>query len=432
MAGARYVVLGLAPPRSPWFRDLAQWANAGSIPAEFVKCVSAEEVRARLAGGRPFSALLVDAAAPTLDRDLLADAAARGSAVLVVGSFGGRDWTELGADAALPARFDRRQLLDALGAHAGMIGRADRTTVEVEPAQASGWRAPLVAVTGPGGTGASTAAIALAQGLAVDVRSNGSVLLADLCLHAEQAMLHDAGDVVPGIQEVVDAFRSGQPASSELRALTYAVPARGYSLLLGLRRSRAWVTVRPRAFEAALDGLRRAYRVVVADVDPDLEGEEEGGSADVEDRNIMARTAVAGAESVFVVGLAGMKGLHSMARVIGDVVGYGVPGVRVVPIVNRGPRSARGRAEMARTLALMLPAGAGAGMPTPVFLPERHVDEMLRDGVRIPDSLASPLAGAYRAVTGRAGEDARRPTAPVAVTPGSVGAWVPQLEGMRD
>ena len=64
MAGARYVLLGLAQARSGWFRDVAQWATTGAIAAEFIKCVSAEEVRARLAGGRPFSALLVDATCP--------------------------------------------------------------------------------------------------------------------------------------------------------------------------------------------------------------------------------------------------------------------------------------------------------------------------------------------------------------------------------
>ena len=71
MAGARFVLLGLAQVRSDWFREVSQWATTGAIAAEFVKCVSAEEVRARLAGGRQFSALLVDASLPSLDRDLI-------------------------------------------------------------------------------------------------------------------------------------------------------------------------------------------------------------------------------------------------------------------------------------------------------------------------------------------------------------------------
>ncbi|HEX7168895.1 MAG TPA: hypothetical protein VF230_18095, partial [Acidimicrobiales bacterium] len=75
MSDGRYVVLGLALARSPWFRAVAQWANAASIPVEFVKCMSPVELRAHLASGRAFSALLVDGALPTLDRDLV-DAAA--------------------------------------------------------------------------------------------------------------------------------------------------------------------------------------------------------------------------------------------------------------------------------------------------------------------------------------------------------------------
>ncbi len=64
MASERFVVLGLAHARSAWFRDLGHWATSGAVPAEFVKCVSAEEVRARLASGRSFSVLVADAGLP--------------------------------------------------------------------------------------------------------------------------------------------------------------------------------------------------------------------------------------------------------------------------------------------------------------------------------------------------------------------------------
>ena len=61
-------------------------------------------------------------------------------------------------------------------------------------------------MTGPGGVGRSTLAMALAAGLAADPRDAGLVVLADLALHAQQALLHDAGDV-PGVVELVDAYR---------------------------------------------------------------------------------------------------------------------------------------------------------------------------------------------------------------------------------
>jgi hypothetical protein len=67
-------------------------------------------------------------------------------------------------------------------------------------------------------------------------------------------------------------------------------------------------------------------------------------------------------------------------------------------------------------------------MPTPAFIAERHVEEDLRDGVRLPDSVAVPLARAVTAVMARADDDARRPTEPQLVVPGSLGSWAPDLD----
>ncbi|GAC1533491.1 MAG: hypothetical protein NVS3B12_12960 [Acidimicrobiales bacterium] len=430
MASSRYVLLGLAPARADWFREVGQWANAGSIPADFLKTVSTGEVRARLSSGRVFSALLVDGAAPGLDRDLIEAARDVGCAVVIVGGArtiqaeAARSWLDLGASAHLPDHFDRKDLLDTLAPCASMVGRVDRTADEFTPIPADGWRAPVVAVTGPGGTGASTAAIALAQGVASDVRESGSVLLADLRLRAEHAVLHDVGDVVPGVQELVDAFRTGVLSSDEVRALTFEITERGYALLLGLRKRSAWATIRPRAFDAAFSGLRTAFRTVVADVDSDLEGEEQGGSIDIEERNVMARTACAAAQAIVIVGHPGVKGVHTLAETVTEILGHGVPPSRVIPVVNRAPRQGRQRAEMTQALAGLLPPWAVSAMPTAVFLPERHVDEVMRDGVRLPESIVRPIVGSYRAIKAR--NAAVRPTTkPEPVTPGTLGAWTP-------
>jgi hypothetical protein len=143
-------------------------------------------------------------------------------------------------------------------------------------------------VCGPGGTGTSTVAMALAKALAGDVTNAGMILLADLARHAEQGVIHDAGDVVPGIQEVVDAHRNGRPSTDDIRAMTFTFSGRQYHLLLGLRRSAAWATIRPRAFEASLASLCGAFRVVICDSDSDLEGESDGGSIDVEEEAVRA------------------------------------------------------------------------------------------------------------------------------------------------
>src|SRR5207245_2518522 len=60
----RFVVLGVASARAPWFRAVSQWAHAASVPLEFLKCLSPEEVRARLGSGQPLSALRADAGVP--------------------------------------------------------------------------------------------------------------------------------------------------------------------------------------------------------------------------------------------------------------------------------------------------------------------------------------------------------------------------------
>jgi hypothetical protein len=425
MASGRYVVLGLAQARSPWFRSVAHWATSASLPVEFVKCVSVDELRSRLASGRPFSALLIDGGLTTVDRDLLDAARRAGTAVIVVDdSRVDRDWIALGADAVLLPVFDRSDLLDALQQHAERIDRRDAVPGTTTPDDSVGWRGPVAMVCGPGGTGTSTVAIALAQGLGEDVRNAGLVVLADLALRAEQAMLHDARDVVPGVQELVDAHRSDRPPVEDVRSLTFAVEARHYHLLLGLRRARAWASIRPRAFEASFDSLRRAFRVVVCDCDADLEGEIEGGSVDVEERNVMARTAAGDAAAVLAVGSPGMKGVHSLVRVVGELIGSGVPAARIVPVVNRAPRPPRARAELAAALAAMTAAlPGGHELSGPVFLPERNVDDALRDGVRLPSAVVEPVVGAWRAVLGRQASPARPAAAPRKVVPGTLGTW---------
>jgi hypothetical protein len=424
MPGPRYVLLGLAGARSTWFRDVAQWANASSIPSEFVKCLSAEEVRARLSGGRAFSALLVDAALPVLDRDLVDTAKQAGCAVIVVDDQRrGREWVTLGANALLPSTFSRKDLLEVLAAHTVMIGRSDGIASGMTSPEAMSWQAPMAVVCGSGGTGTSTVAMALSQGLASDVRFSGSVILADFALRGEQAMLHDARDVAPGVQELVEAFRAGNPAAEEIRSIAYAVDQRRYALLLGLRRPRAWSSIRPRAFAAALDGLRQCYRAVVADVDADVEGEDEGGSMDVEERHTMARTAISAADVVFVVGMPGMKGLYSNVRVVSELLSFGVPAQRVVPVFNRSLRSGRARTELTAAFTSLLPDWAGPELNSPMHLPERRVDEALRDGVRLPTTLSQPLARMFDDVLRKADDEARRPVALERVVPGSIGHW---------
>ncbi|MGH9229653.1 MAG: hypothetical protein ACRD07_13185 [Acidimicrobiales bacterium] len=432
MATDRFVVLGLARVRAAWFGEVARWATAAALPVDFVKAVSGEEVRARLRSGRPFSALLVDGGLAALDRDLIDLAGRHGCAVIAVDDGrSARSWRDLGVAAVLPAEVERGVLLDALRAVAQPIARRDDPAVppdSVEPGPAR-WRGRSVAVTGSGGVGRSTLAMAVAAGLAADPRDAGLVVLADLALHAQQALLHDAGDVVPGVVELVDAHRGTALDAAGVRSVCFSVPGRGYDLLLGLRRHRDWTALRPRALAAALDGVRRSYRVVVSDVDPDVEGEAECGSLDVEDRNLLARTALRDAEIVLVVGLPGMAGAHAQLRVVRELIEFGIAGARIVAVVNRAPRGPRQRAELGATLGGPLLASACPGVTlasTPVFVPERRrLDDLVRDGVPLPPQIVRPVTGVVRALLDRAPEPSPPlpPPQPVAVVPGSLGSW---------
>ncbi len=93
----RFVVLGLAGPRSPWFRDVGRWATGAIVPMDFIRCVSLDEVDARLDDGGVYSALLIDSGVLGLDRDVLDHARANGVATLVVDDGRHqRDWVALG------------------------------------------------------------------------------------------------------------------------------------------------------------------------------------------------------------------------------------------------------------------------------------------------------------------------------------------------
>ncbi len=437
----RYVLLGLARARADWFRTVSQWSTSASLPAEFVRCVSAEELRARLTSGRSFSAALVDGATPGVDRDLIAMASEAGCAVLVVDDgHATRDWRELGAAAVLASAFSRDELLEVLAATSAMVGSAtvDDAQPELRDVRSRG---RLIAVTGPGGTGASVTAIALAQGFATGEGLSSprgrrqaprppSVLLADLCRTADQAMLHDSRVVVPGIQELVEAHRTSTPLHQQLLDQTFEVPQRGYRLVLGLRRARHWVAIRPRALDATLDSLQRLADIVVADVDPDVEGEADAGSTDVEERNLLSRATLTRADAAMVVGEPSMKGLFALVRTLSDLLGLGVPVDRLIPVISRSPRSPRQRAEISSSLADLLASSAGTTadrLVAPVHIPTRDLDAALRDGVALPGAGPRILAGVVLAVLDRAGDVPPEPAAsPVPVAPGSLSGFTSQ------
>lgn len=420
MTARRYVVLGLARARAPWFAEVARWANAAALPLEFVKCLSASELRARLASGRAWSAVLVDGGAVGVDRDLLDSARVAGAAALVVDDGRApRDWASLGATATTAPPVSASELLALLDAHAVPVDRVDRVAPTTGPSPPR-WQGTLVAVTGPGGTGASVVAAGLAGALAAEARNDGMVLLADLALHADQAVLHDAGDVVPGLTELVDAHRLGRPAPEEVRRTCLAGGPGRHDLLCGLRRPRDWAALRPRAIDATIDGLRAAYRWVVADVGPDLDGVDDTGSVEVDERHHLTRSAVRTAAAVVVVCRPGPTGVHRGAVLLRDLARTGVDPSRIIAVVNRSPRSPAARAEIGRALAAL----ADDGPATIVHLPTvRGLDERIRVDGRVPTTVGARVVGAVSTVVERAPAAEPFDAAPVPVAPGSLGRF---------
>jgi MinD-like ATPase involved in chromosome partitioning or flagellar assembly len=421
----RYVLLGLAPARAPWFGALAQWATSATIAAEFIKCVSPAEVRVRLASGRRHSALLIDARLPSLDRDMIDASLATFTPVIIVGDPASLPvpLDDLGAAAVLAPDFSQDDLLDLLAAACQPVGHGDVLPPALDYWDVPVWMGRLFTVCGPGGTGASTVAIALAQGLSTDARYARRVLLADLARRADQAMLHDAQELGPGVQELVEAHRLGRMGPDDISEVTFSVPRRGYRLLLGLRRPEGWSALRPRAIDAAVEGLRRSFQVVVADVTGDVEGEADGGSADVEERNHLARTSVLHSSAVVAVGAPGMKGIHSLASLVRSLVTAGVAPARIVPVVNRAPRNPAARATLARAFAELLADQPASALAGPVHLPERKIEDALRDGTPLPAAVVDPVVRAVLAVAERQADSAPADQQATPITPGSLGAW---------
>lgn len=418
----RYVVLGLTRNRASWFTEVARWCTNGTIPAQFLKCVSVEEVRARLNAGRAHSALLLDHRDGVVDRDLIATARAKGCGVIVVADPKAPiDLAELGVAARLSLDFTRAELLDALATHTLLVADTSAMFHDAPPAldTPTPWSGRLVAVCGPGGTGTSTLAAALAQQLATDPRHGGLVALADLALAADQAVLHGADDIVPGLPELVDACRRGRPDAHEMQRLTFAVPARHYRLLLGLRRHRDWAGLRAASVTAAISALTAAFQLVVADIEGDLEGDRECGLIEIEDRNLLARRSIDHADAVVVVGGPGLKGMHALARQVTEVIDHGYEPRRILPVVNRAPRRSLQRAELTRALGALVPPLA----TPPLFIPDRNdVERAHRDGTSFPKALAHPLQVGVDLVLDQPRLEVPQPK-PEKVAGGSVGAW---------
>ncbi len=428
----RFVLVALARPRAVWLDRVVQLANSGAVAAEVHKCVGLVDLLSQVGPGRRTSAALLDGGIHGVDRDLIHRLRASSIAVIVIADPNvSHDWTSLGADATIGRDFAAHELLDSLIRWARPVQQSDFhefTATPPAPSEPVPWHGALVAVLGSGGSGVSTVSIAAAQGLGrADRRSEHTTALIDLQLCAEQAMLHDTDPTSSGLLELIDLCRLGTPDDAAVRAQFTAVTNRAYDLLPGLRRRRLWTQLRPASSQQALTAIARCYDHVVADLDGDVEGESDNGSIDVEERHQLTRIALRQAAVVLVVGHSSMKGMHSLARQIRDIVDFGVDPRAVQPVFNHAASGSRARAGYGAALA-ELTEGLGL-VVSPVFVPTRDIDDRLRALVPFPNAIVDPVHGAIEAhlrlaARAAASANAIKPVgAPQRIKRGFLGRW---------
>ncbi len=398
---SRHVLVGLAHPRAPWPTQLAQWSNSGAAPIEFLTCLTGDEVRALLGSGRQVSAVLLDGASNQVGPELVSDVVSRGSTAIGVEAADiATDWRALGISAVLPSRFSSDQLAEMLGEHCVEVDRppAPAHTDLVTPTLSG--RGRLVAVCGPGGTGASCVAMGVAQGLAA--LTSGRVLLLDGARRADLAMYHDTGDVLPGLPELVERTRVGTPDPAELAELVFD-SARGYDLMLGQRRLAEWATLRRPWVSDAIESLQRGWPMVVVDHDGDLEARSDTGSADLENRNATSLTLADRADVWLVVAGTGLKGLNDAARAVHEAAEAGVPEDRIQLVCNRTPRSPLTRSAITAAFAELTAGRDGAAGP-PTFIDEiPRLEGIHRDAAHLPARLVEPVTRTTRRLLAQSG-----------------------------
>ncbi len=179
------------------------------------------------------------------------------------------------------------------------------------PARPRRSRAALVVVTGEL-TPAADAAQRIAS--AATAHRRGPVVLADLTRSAVLAP-PDPSRPTSGLAALIEVARFGPPNLAELRA-SVAATDRGIGLVAGLPHPLDWVAVRPATIAVVLGALRSDAALLVALVDADLEGEEDTGSVDVEERHGLARVAVASADAVTVAAAPGPVGARLAQRTV--------------------------------------------------------------------------------------------------------------------
>jgi hypothetical protein len=276
---------------------------------------------------------------PSLTMGFVDDLHRRGRLVLGVydreEAMGAELLTSVGVDGVVASDAGPAGIVAALrglrGDGASEVGRRrpgqERTTTR---------RAPITVVVGTHGAGSTEIAIALAL-----TAGDGGVLV-------------DANDVAPAI-----AARLGLPIEPNLRSAIEAVEYEGDDVaahcttlpggaraLAGLPSPAAWPQLRPAEVWRVIESVAARSALVVVDVPGELEDLPVSMSRP---RHAVARACVGQADEIVVVGNASPAGVARLLALLGEVRAL-APRAPVHAVVNRVPRDAYRRGELAETI----------------------------------------------------------------------------------
>lgn len=260
----RVVTCGAA---GAWEPELVAACSGGSLGIEIVaRCHDYGDALARAGLDAP-DVLLVGAETPWLDADSVAALASGGPVVVAVDGEGPNErLARMGirhtvSGAAAPERI-ADAVLDLL-----------RPLPPRAPGRAAGARPAgrVVCVWGPKG---STGRTLLAVNLAWETADHTEVVLADLDTYGGSVAVTLDVRETPGVAQFAGAAASGR-LDAELLRTSALQPRSGLWVLPGIARAELWPELRTEGVSRLLGVARRAAAVVVCDVAPCIEDDEE-------------------------------------------------------------------------------------------------------------------------------------------------------------
>jgi MinD-like ATPase involved in chromosome partitioning or flagellar assembly len=280
----------------------------------------------------------------------------------------GRDHLlSLGVDATLPAdapvdEFVR--IVTALAPETPVVADLVPTASDVPSAP----RTTLTAVGGPAGSGTTEAAIALAVVSATTGRST-ALVDADEVQPAVATRLGLAVD--PNLRTAIEAVEYGL---GELSAALQGVMGTELAVITGLPNAAAWSDLRPGEVLDVMDALARIHTHLVVDTANRIENV----SVDGRGRYAIGRAVLERADVIVGVGSPTPVGVSRLIGWVADTQRLN----RRAPlhlVVNRAPRDAFRRAEIAAELERNAPDASVAFLPA-----DRRVETAAWNGSLVP------------------------------------------------